>query len=386
MTDPILIVGGGIGGLTTALALLRQGVPVAVFEAAAAIGDVGAGLTLGATATRGLYALGLEDALMAAAPEQPSASAALHYQTGEVLGGGFKDRAWTTGNPDRVHSIHRADLYTILQDAVLALAPDALHLGHVFERFEQDPGGVTLWFEDGTTTRGRALIGADGIRSPVRTQMFGPETPRFTGQVAYRFLVPMEKALPFMGASIAGPYIGPGRSLMRYPLRHNTIVNCVVFASAESWTGEGWSERCSVAELQDLFPGWHADVLGLAASAPIEGTAKWALYDRDPLDTWVKGRVALLGDAAHPMLPFLGLGAAMAIEDAVVLARAFAKLPEPCAALQLYESARVTRAGQMLLESRRQADLFREGPGGEKQRTLTTHSERMAYDPSTVPL
>jgi salicylate hydroxylase len=158
-----------------------------------------------------------------------------------------------------------------------------------------------------------------------------------------------------------------------------------VFATADSWTEEGWSARCSVAELQALFPGWHPDVLGLAANAPVEGTAKWALYDRDPLDVWVQGRVGLLGDAAHPMLPFLGLGAAMAIEDAVVLGRAFDRHDDPARALTLYQSARTERAGLMLLESRRQGDLFREGPAAQ-QRTLTTHRERMNYDPSTAPL
>lgn len=385
MTHPVLIIGGGIGGLTTALALLRRDVPVHVFEGATAIGDVGAGITLGATATRGLYALGLAPALMAAAPEQPGDTAALHYQTGEILGGGFKDRAWKAEDLGPIHTIHRADLYAILRDAVLALAPDVLSLGHTMESFAQDADGVTARFAGGKTVRGSALIGCDGIRSRVRAQMFGPEDPRFTGQVAYRFLVPMGKARPFMGASIAGPYVAPGKSLMRYPLRHGTLVNCVVFAVADSWTEEGWSARCSVEELQALFPGWHDDVLGLAANAPIEGTAKWALYDRDPLEIWVQGRVGLLGDAAHPMLPFLGLGAAMAIEDAVVLGRAFERHPDPATALALYQSARTERAGLMLLESRRQGDLFRDGPAGQ-QRTLTTHRERMAYDPSTVPL
>jgi salicylate hydroxylase len=174
--------------------------------------------------------------------------------------------------------------------------------------------------------------------------------------------------------------------MTRYPIRKGTVVNCAAFVSADTWTGEGWSQRCSVEELQALFAGWHGDVLGLAANAPLEGTAKWALYDRDPLEIWVQGRVALLGDAAHPMLPFLGLGAAMGIEDAVVLGRAFGETEDTCTALLRYQSARSARAGLMLLESRRQGQLFRDGPEGTTQRTVTTHSQRMAYDPSTAPL
>jgi salicylate hydroxylase len=180
--------------------------------------------------------------------------------------------------------------------------------------------------------------------------------------------------------------VAPGQSFLRYVIRKGTMVNCVTFVTTDAWTGEGWSERVSNDELMALFAGWHPDVIGLAANAPLEGTAKWALYDRDPLDVWVQDRVALLGDAAHPMLPFLGLGAAMAIEDAVVLGRAFGQSQDVRSALQVYQSARVERAGLMLLESRRQSQLYGEGPDSQKPRTVTTHKERMNYDPSTAPL
>jgi salicylate hydroxylase len=382
----ILIAGGGIGGLTLALALLRQGIKVQIFEKASSIGDVGAGISLGTTATKGLYSLGLQSALSAVSDRPSGSSAALHYQTGEPLEGGFKDRKWKSEDLDFTHMIHRADLFSILQKAICDLDPDALRLGYELEGFDQDDDGVTARFDNGRTAYGNALIGCDGIRSTVRARMFGEANPRFTGQVVYRFLVPMEKALPFMTASIVGPYVGPGKVLTRYPIRKATLVNCAAFVSTDSWTGEGWAQRCSVEELQALFTGWHSDVLGLAANAPLDGTAKWALYDRDPLDIWVQGRVALLGDAAHPMLPFLGLGAAMGIEDAVVLGRAFSQIGDTRDALSIYQASRSARAGLMLLESRRQGELFRDGPGGTTQRTITTHSERMAYDPSTVAL
>ena len=212
-------------------------------------------------------------------------SAALHYQTGEVLGGAFKDRQWKPEDLGHTHVIHRADLFTILQDAVLELAPDALNLGREFDSYTQNAEGVIVRFTAGQAVRGSTLIGCDGVRSSVRTQMFGPENPRFTGQIAYRFLVPIEKALPFLTSGPVGPYVGPGKSMMWYPIRHSTLVNCVAFVSADTWTGEGWSQTCSTEELQGLFTGWHDNVRGLAAAAPAQGTAKWALYDRDPLDT-----------------------------------------------------------------------------------------------------
>jgi salicylate hydroxylase len=382
----IIIVGGGIGGLTAALALLRQGQEVEVHEAARVAGEVGAGISIGPTASRGLYSLGLEAALEEAGDRPQGASAALHYQTGEVLGGAFKDRQWKASDFGPTHMIHRADLYTILSNAVTELAPGAIHLNRRFESFEQHGGTVSARFVDGHVAHGSALIGCDGVRSAVRAQMFGAGSPRFTGHVAYRFLVPMAQAAPYMMASPSGPYVGPGRSMTRYPIRHETLVNCAAFVTSDSWTGEGWSERCSVEELQALFEGWHPDVQGLARNAPPEGTAKWALYDRDPLDRWVEGHVALLGDAAHPMLPFLGLGAAMAIEDAIVLGRAFGQCGTVAEALALYQQARIERAGLMVLESRRQGEAFSAGPGGAVQRTQTTHQQRMQYDPATVPL
>ncbi len=382
MSDPILIVGGGIGGLTAALALQRQGVKTALFEQSRTIGDVGAGISLGPTATRGLYALGLEDSILAASdPVKPSA--ALHWQTGEVVGGNFADRDWRAVDTTRSRFIHRADLFAILENAVRAHDPAALHLDHRLRAFVADDTGVTATFQNGQSVRGAALIGSDGIRSTVRRQMLGEESPRFTGWVAYRFLVPMELGARFMSAP--GTFVGPARSLLRYAIRHGSLINCVSFTRSAGWTEEGWSSRASKDELLALFGGWHADVRGLAAHAPLDGTAKWALYDRDPLPIWVHGRAALLGDAAHPMLPFLGLGAAMAIEDGVVLARAFAQTSSVEDALQLYQSARVERAGAMLLDSRHQGRIFEEGPGGAL-RPRTSFADRVNYDPSSAPL
>lgn len=382
--DPIVIAGAGIAGLTAALALQRAGIPAIVLEKAGTIGDVGAGISLGRTASRSLYSLGLEAELKAAS-DQPQASAALDYRTGEELGGAFASRKWTAADLVDTNMLHRADLFDVIARAVTANDPAALRIGREVTGFVQDEAGVTVTVRGGETLRGAALIGCDGLRSAVRNQLCGPSAPRNTGRVAYRFLIPIADAAPFLSAGPAAIYVGARISLLRYVIRKGTLVNCVAFTHAAGIDDEGWSHHATRDELVALFDGWHADVVGLARNAPLDRTARWALYDRDPLDRWVEGRVGLLGDAAHPMLPFLGFGAALAIEDAIVLARAFALQPDPVQALALYQHARRDRANRILLESRLQGEIFDAGPGGTVAQPPSRES-RMAYDPLTVAL
>jgi salicylate hydroxylase len=218
----------------------------------------------------------LEDAINAVS-DKPKMSVARHYRTGEVLEGAFLDRKWSAEDLRFTNQIHRADLYEILYSAVKALDPTTLRLGYEFVGVDQDADGVTVAFANGERYRGAALIGCDGIRSTVRSLVFGPGDPLFTGRAVYRFLVPMDKARPFMGDGMSGSYVAPGRSLLRYSIRRETLVNCVAFIKDDGWTGEGWSQQVPAEELESLFPGWHPDVLGLARNAPREGTAKWAL-------------------------------------------------------------------------------------------------------------
>jgi salicylate hydroxylase len=382
--DPILIAGAGIGGLTTALALQRQGFRPIIFEKARVIGDVGAGISLGRTASRSLYSLGLEDALKAVS-DSPQASAARDYRTGEELGGAFATRKWSAADLVDTNMLHRADLFDVLADAVTANDKDALRIGREVTGFTQDADGVEVVLSDGERIRGAALIGCDGLRSTVRHQLCGPEQPRKTGRVAYRFLIPMELAEPFLSAGPACIYVGARVSLLRYVIRKGTLVNCVAFTHSDTVEQEGWSNHATREELVALFQGWHPDVVGLASHAPLERTARWALYDRDPLMQWVDGRVGLLGDSAHPMLPFLGFGAALAIEDSIVLARAFAMAGDPVEGLRIYQEARRDRANRILLESRLQGEIFDAGPGGSVAQPPSRET-RMAYDPITVPL
>jgi salicylate hydroxylase len=383
MSD-ILIIGGGIAGLTAALAFQRQGRRVRLYEQASRFGEVGAGLTLTQPASRGLFSLGLRAAIEAAA-DIPSRAGGADYLTGERLPGVDKMKAARdSGEIPYFYQLHRADLHEILSGAVMANDPEAISLGRQLVDVEQDETGATAIFADGSTARGDVLLGADGINSRVREVLFGEESPRFTGQVAYRFLVPLAEVEPFMRLGPSVNYLGPNRMLLRYVIRHGTLVNGVAFVRSDSWTGEGWSTPAEPGELLDKFAGWNQDIQGLLRAAPEEGTRKWALFDRDPLPQWTRGRVTVMGDAAHPMLPFLGLGAAMGIEDAVVMGRAFATGAAPQDALRLFEGTRRERANGVLLASRRQGEIMQ--GGNRDQRNSDANEALFTYDPVTTEL
>jgi salicylate hydroxylase len=385
MARKALIMGGGIGGLTSAIALQRAGFEVSVFERAPVITAIGAGITLTQSTQRGLYSLGLRDAVAAAADDPDQGDGGARRRAGMF---GRDDVPPPADNLPFFLQIHRADLYEILRTAVLAADPNAIHLDHEFARYEQDDKGVTAYFKNGAAASGDLLIGADGVRSAVRTHMRGPEDPRFTGQVVYRCLIPTEAVSQYLEDGDAYTYLGPGRLVLRYLIRHRTVVNVVAFVTTDSWKGEGFSEPTTPEELLSLFPGWDEKVLGLFRNAPPEDTAKWAIYDRDPIPCWSDGRVTLLGDAAHPMLPFLGLGAAMAIEDAVVLGRAVKQASTIAQALSLYEGARRERANWVLLQSRLQGEMNQIDAKERPPRRQQPAGDPILYDydPSKVAL
>ncbi len=385
MSD-ITIIGGGIAGLTAALSLQRQGVKVRLFEQAAKFEEVGAGITLSQPASRGLFHLGLRDVIEERA-DIPVRAGGADYKTGERIESPDRMKeARDRGDIPFFYQIHRADMHQILADAVMANDPETISLGKRFVDLRQDDDGVTAIFDDGSEVRSDVLVGADGINSRVRACLFGEENPRFTGQVAYRFLIPYEQVEEYMQLGPSVNYLGPRRQLLRYRIRHGALVNGVAFVKTESWTGEGWSTPAETEEMLEKFADWNDDVKGLLRNAPRDGTRKWALFDRDPLDEWTVGRVTLMGDGAHPMLPFLGLGAAMGIEDAVVFGRAWESMPDPVKALSIYEQTRRERANYVLLASRRQGEIHQAENVDHKKRYASSNDNLMEYDPSTVEL
>jgi salicylate hydroxylase len=384
MSDIVIIIGGGIAGLSAAIALQRQGRKVRLYEQAQVFGEVGAGITLSQPASRGLFSLGLQEAIEKAS-DIPARAGGVDFETGvRSAGADVMETARDRGEIPYFYQIHRADLHAILVEAVNANDPETIMLDRRLVDIEQDDEGATAIFHDGSRSRGEVVLGADGINSRVREVLFGQEDPRFTGQVAYRFLVPVEAVKDHLGHGPSVKYTGRNRTLLRYIVRHGTLVNGVGFVPTDEWTAEGWSTPVPHEELLAQFEGANEDLAVLLRNAPVEGTRKWALFDRDPLPQWVVGRVALLGDGAHPMLPFLGLGAAMGIEDAVVLGRALASDMAPAEALRAFEATRRDRANGVLLASREQGLIDQRGES--TQRRAANIADLMTYDPSTVAI
>jgi 2-polyprenyl-6-methoxyphenol hydroxylase-like FAD-dependent oxidoreductase len=347
-SDAIIVVGAGIGGLATALALLRQGIDVTVCEQAAELGEVGAGVQLSANATRVLRALGVEAALRARAVEAQSKEVR-HWKTGRTwklfdLGPMSAQRY---GAPYLF--VHRGDLHAVLAEAVRALKADAIRLGARGIGVEQSGRDVTLLLAGGDTARGRLLIGADGVHSAVRAAVFGAGRAQFTGCMAWRAVIPagrLVKGMPMAGTN----WLGSGRHIVHYPLRRGEVLNFVGLVDRDDWQIESWSTRGAPEDVRADFAGWHEDARAILEA--IEEPYKWALMLREPMPAWSRGRVTLLGDACHPTLPDLAQGACMAIEDACVLARCLAASgADHETAFARYESARIPRTTRIVTGS-----------------------------------
>jgi salicylate hydroxylase len=347
------IIGAGIGGLAAALALLREGAEVQVYEQASVLGEVGAGLTLSRGAISCCEHLGLGAALREVLAPVPH-FAFLHYRTGETLPGPAP-RAGVQGHDGHVY---RPDLHAILTAAVRGFGADRIMLGKRLSAVEASPDGVTARFTDGTSASAGVLVGADGVRSAVRQAVFGEGPPEFTGRIAYRFMLPAEEAGDFalVGGS-ACLFVGRGQVFNRYLVSNGRLLNCVGLLHG-AWAEEGWNCPAGVEELLAAYEGWHPSVRDVMARAPAGRLIKWGIFSRPPRDVWVQGRIVLLGDAAHPMQPFLGLGAAMAIEDGTILGREVAAQASIDAALAAYARARVPRAHAVTALSKLQGDLF----------------------------
>ncbi|RYE79061.1 MAG: monooxygenase [Oxalobacteraceae bacterium] len=355
-TRRILIAGAGIGGLTAALSLLRRGYDVQVCEQAAELREVGAGLQLSPNGLRALYQLGLGDALAALASE-PEGKEIRLWSTGQTwklfdLG---KTSVADYGYP--YFMIYRPDLHKVLIDAVRAIKADAILLGAQCDGFRQDDEGVTLTLADGRELQGDMLVGADGVHSRIRAQLFGADKPSFSGCLAWRGVIPMERLPQHMRRAVGTNCVGPGAHVIHYPLHGGKLMNFVGIVERSDWLVESWTEKGTHAECHADFDGWHADVHELISHVDVP--YKWALMARPPLARWSEGKVTLVGDACHPTLPFLAQGAVMAIEDGYLLGRCIAQYDADAPlALARYEQARIERTTKIVLRSTENGKRF----------------------------
>ncbi len=345
----ITIIGAGLGGLTAGLALLKKGFDVTILEQAAELKEIGAGVQLGPNATGVLFRLGLGDALESIASE-PAGKRVRLWNTGQIWPlfdlGTVSREAY--GYP--YLTVHRADLLQVLADGVRRLKGDAIRLSVKVGGLTQHAGGVSVQTGSGESIESDLVIGADGVHSRIREALFGPDAPRYSGVMAWRGVVEASSLPEHMREPYGSNWVGPGAHVVQYPLRNGELVNFVGAVEGNRWDVESWSEKGSHEECLNDFKGWHDDVHTLIKA--IKTPFKWVLKVRDPMPKWSRDRVTLLGDACHPTLPFLAQGAAMAIEDGYMLARALEKYSDtPTLAFERYEEARKERTARVVLGS-----------------------------------
>lgn len=342
----VAVVGAGLGGLTAAATLATAGVEVDVYEQAKAFARIGAGIQMAPNAMRVMRALGLQDHLMRVA-SHPQEMRNREWDTGELTFelplGSTSEREY--GGPYLL--LHRGDLHSALLRIV---APDRIHLEKRLVDVHDTGDAVTLSFEDGTRATADAVVAADGVHSRVREVLLGAGRAQFTGRVAYRTVFPTER-LGGLEIDASCKWWGIDRHIVIYYVSGGREVYFTT-SVPEDWQVESWSAKGDLGELRAAFEGFHPTVGAVLAACP--QVSKWAIYERDPLPSWTRGRVVLLGDACHPMTPYMAQGAATSMEDAVVLARCIegAAPDDVPSAFARYEKARKPRTSRMQLESR----------------------------------
>ncbi|MGW5472090.1 FAD-dependent monooxygenase [Streptomyces chartreusis] len=360
----IVIVGGGIGGLTAAAFLHRAGLSATVYEQAPALTEVGAGILLAPNAVRLLRRLGVMERLLRRAVPLEWAWEFRRWADGSVLSVERLGRVCERLYGERTYTVHRADLLDTVRSAV----PDEwVRLGRRCTAVEAGPDGAVLHFADGSAVAADVVIGADGVHSVVRGAVAEPASTRYSGLCAFRTVVPAPAAPEFALRPAQTLWLGPGRHFVHYPIAGGDAVNVVAVAPAGDFTDESWSATATVEELRAEFAGWDPRVTDLVTAGGAPG--RWALLDREPLPRWSRGGITLLGDAAHPMFPFFAQGAAQSIEDAAVLAHCLATTAEsPEQALRRYEAARIERTTRLQRVSHARSDI-NHLPDGPEQRS-----------------
>lgn len=358
-----IIIGGGIGGLCSALCLLKRGHQIRILEAAAQISAIGAGIQLSPNAMHLMQYLGLGHALKTAS-FRPVASQLRDGISGKVLMSSPMGTQMEAQYGAPYLHIHRAALIAILRDAVLNLAPDAIQLNAAVKQYRQDDNSITAMIADGSEMTGDLIIGADGIKSVIARQILGDDYiyPRFTGNIAWRATVPVSRLGRNAPPPAASIWMGQGKHAVTYLLGDSPegqLANFVGVVEGD-WQHEAWDLRGNRKDALSDFTGWHPIITSLIEQS--ETHHKWALFEREPMPRWHDGRAVILGDAAHAMLPFLAQGAAMAIEDSYALASILSE-HDIKTTLPKFYAARIERTSKMQKTARANMNLFHNGDG-----------------------
>jgi len=388
----VLIAGAGLGGIAAAGCLLQKGYRVRVFEQAAELGEVGAGIHLSANAVKVLWHLGLTDDLEKIG-SKPKAYIFRLFHSGEVLQTFALGEEHYRLNGAPYYHFHRADLHDLLARRVQQLDPEAIALHSTVEGFTQTGSTVVLHFRGGRREVGDLLIGADGIKSVIREQILGATEAHFTGDTAWRVLVPKGRLGNDFKDRVITVWVGPGAHAVTYYVRGGDLLNFVGLVENPNWKIESWVVKSDWSEMRDDFSAWNSDVRRIIDNADKDQCYRWALFDRPSANRWSQGHVTLLGDSAHPMLPYLAQGAAMAIEDAAVLTRCLDMFDSIEEALAVYQRNRISRTDRVVQESSANGQLFhlkteesfREAFGKRKLGAERNHW-LYSYDPLSVEL
>jgi 2-polyprenyl-6-methoxyphenol hydroxylase-like FAD-dependent oxidoreductase len=392
MQKKIAIAGAGLGGLAAACSLLKAGHDVELFEQAAELGEIGAGIQLSANAMHVLNDLGLGEAI-AGYSVRPGAYVFRLHDSGEVIGQFPLAQQHEALNGAPYNQLHRADLHNLLVAKVRSLKSNAIRLNNRVTGFEETDDGVQLKLSDGSRASADILVGADGVKSAVRAQIAGASSASYTGDAAWRLIVPAERLPPNLMGQVMSVWMGPGRHAVCYYLRSGQLLNFVGLVETDEVSEESWTAKYPWETLKADFAGWHADIQTVIDAADRDMCFRWSLFYRPPIAKWSTKRATMLGDAVHATLPYLAQGAAMAIEDGAILTRALAATADVPDALQLYERNRIERTSRIVNGSGANRTLFHMSDQAKLREAFANRDEGKArnewlysYNPLTVEL
>jgi len=389
----IIISGAGIAGLSTALCLLKSGHQVTVLEQAKSFSQIGAGLQCGASAQRVLSYLGLQDSLLEIA-NRPDHIGFLDYKNANrlmtiPLGTDYQTRY---GQP--YLNIHRAELHQLLFGAVQKQSPNCIQLDQQVTKFEQDREQVIVQTSSGNYDQGELLVGADGVHSQIKSLILPSEQKRFSGNAAWRVLIPSKNLPKHLLDKQVRNFVGPKKHIVSYLINRGQYLNFVGVTPSNSPTDTSWTTESSWLTLQNDFHSWHPDVQTMIQAAEHSQVYRWNLYDQTPTSKWHSGRVVLVGDAAHAALPFMAAGATLAIEDARVLQRCIDRISQIDNALLSYTKTRYKRTRAVQKRSRAVGGIYHMRSAPLRRFVFASLSQRASklsdfladYDANTIAL